>query len=167
MKNLRIKDTINILGTGIGASLLVFLIIQVGFAQTLVDFVLDHISDDFALSLIIFGLLSIAFIASISTSILSTQFISELSVLYASFLAYYATFISLIIISYVFMFLKFRSVFSKVHGFEIILIFPQVIIAFALYVGEIIVLFIISMVLYYLFFILFLDKFYIVKVQVK
>ncbi|KKN08941.1 hypothetical protein LCGC14_1051670 [marine sediment metagenome] len=162
------KDTINILGTGIGASLLVFLIIQVGFAQTLVDFVLDHISDDFTLSLIIFGLLSIAFIASIGTSILLTQFLSELSVLYASSLAYYASFISLIIISYIFMFLKFRSVFSMVHGFEIMLIFPQVIITFGLYVlGNIIVLFIISMVLYYLFFILFLDKFYIVKVQVK
>ncbi len=159
------KDTINILGTGIGASLLVFLIIQVGFAQTLVDFVLDHISDDFTLSLIIFGLLSIAFIASIGTSILLTQFLSELSVLYASSLAYYASFISLIIISYIFMFLKFRSVFSMVHGFEIMLIFPQVIITFGLYVlGNIIVLFIISMVLYYLFFILFLDKFYIVKV---
>ncbi len=162
------KDTINILGSGIGASLLVFLIIQVGFAQTLVDFVLDHISDDFTLSLIIFGLLSIAFIASIGTSILLTQFLSELSVLYASSLAYYASFISLIIISYIFMFLKFRSVFSMVHGFEIMLIFPQVIITFGLYVlGNIIVLFIISMVLYYLFFILFLDKFYIVKVQVK
>ena len=162
------KDTLNILGTGIGASLLVFLIIQVGFAQTLDDFVLDHISDDYALSLIIFGLLSIAFIASIAAGILLPQFISELSVLYASFLAYYASFVFLIFISYSFMFLQFKYVFSQVHGFEIILIFPQVIIAFALYVlGEIIALFIISMVSYYLFFILFLDKFYIVKVQVK
>ena len=169
MSNLKLKETINILGTGVGSSLLVFLIIQIGFAQTLVDYVLDNINDDFALSLVIFGLLFISFIASIITSILLTEFVSELTVLFASFLAFYFAFIGLIVLSYSFMFLEFRYVFSEVHGFEILLIFPQVIIAFAIYGfgNNIIMLFVLSMFSYYLFFILFLDKFYIVKVKVK
>jgi len=160
------KEIINILGVGIGISLLIFLIIQVGFAQLLTDFVINNIDKQFTLSLIIFGLLFISFLSSIITGQLITKYLSKISVLYASVMAFFGSLFALIIISYVTLFWYNPELFRNVHGLALFLIFPQVIITFTIYyLGNIIFLFIFSIVSYYLFFIIFLNSFYIIEIK--
>ncbi|MCP6718931.1 MAG: hypothetical protein KJI71_01685 [Patescibacteria group bacterium] len=162
------KEIINILGVGIGISLLIFLIIQVGFAQLLTDFVLINIDKQFTLFLIIFGLLFISFLSSIIASQLITKYISSISVLSASFMAFFGTLYALIIISYVTLFMYNPALFRRVHGFALFMIFPQVIITFTIYFLEnIISLFIFSIVSYFLLFILFLNDFYIIEIKIQ
>lgn len=163
---LRVREAVNILGIGIGSSFLVFLIIQVGFAQVLTDYVLKNINKEFTLFLIIFGLLLISLISSITTSFLVTEFVHEISILYASVMAFYCSFCFLIAISYFYLFMYYPSIFRNIHGFAMFLIFPQVIITFSIYIlGNIGFLVIINIFSYYFFYLIFLNQFYIVKIK--
>lgn len=168
MSYMKRKEMINIFGVGIGISLLIFLIIQVGFAQLLTDIIINNINQQFTLFLIIFGLLFISFLSSIITSYLVTNYLSKISVLYASFMAIYGSLFILIIISYGTLLIYNPALFRNVHGFAMFLIFPQVIITFTIYFLEnIIFLFIFSIVSYFALFILFLNDFYIIKINTR
>lgn len=156
-----IKQKITILGVGFLASLLLLLIIYVMFAQVIVDFLINSIDNQIILSLIILGLLMLSFVISLIVGFLITDDIRKTSILKASIMSFLVNFIIILVISYVSLIIFYPNVFSEVSGLEIILIFPQVIIYFSIYILiHPFYLFIISSFVYFIIFIIFLEIYY-------
>lgn len=153
-----IKQKITILGVGFLASLLLLLIIYVLFAQVIVDYLINSLDNLIILSLIILGLLMLSFIISLVVGFLITDNIKETSVLKASVMSFLVNFFLIVIISYISMFIFYPNVFSEVSGLETLLIFPQVIIYFSIYIlSHPFYLFIVSSFVYFIIFIIFLE----------
>jgi len=160
MANISIKTKAIILLMGILSSLIIFLMLQVVFAQFFID-ALSDLNTSGALMVIILGLLMISFIVSILVSQWITSNVKTTTIVKASAMAYLCNLFLIIIISYVSMFLYDKSVFQDVNDITMIFIFPQVIVYFAIYVlGSVFYLFMLSFIIYFSFYLFFLEKFY-------
>jgi len=163
--NLNLKQIISVVGIGFMASLVILLMIYTAFAQIITDFLIDNISDNVILLVIIIGLFIFTIIISVIVGFFITGNISRNSVLKASVLSLLCLVGVLFIISNGILFFYYSNIYDLVYGFEVLLIFPQVLIYFSIYIlGTIFNLFIITIGLYYIFFIFFLEKFYKIKI---
>ena len=161
MGNISLSEKLNIFVVGMLASILMYFVFQTFFASVIVDLFLGNFDDEFILFLIILGFELVALIISIVVSVLVSDDIKRSSVIKAASFAYLFNLVFLIAISYLFLFILYPVVFSEVSGPEIILIFPSVMMDFAIYVlGHPAYFFILSIISYYIFFILLIDKFY-------
>ncbi len=162
--NITIKRKINIIGIGSLSTLLILLMAEVLFAQILTDTILNSINDNIMLLIIMMGMFLFTIIISIIVGYFITQDITRKSVLKTTIMSFLCLLLSLFVISNVSLFIAYRSVYSEIHGFEILFIFPQVLIYFSIYIlGDVFSLFIFEIIVYYVFFIFFLEKFYKVK----
>ena len=159
--NITVKKKINIFAIGLISSLLFLLMFYVLFAQILSDFVIGNVEDTSVLFAIILGLLLITFFVSTVVGGMTIKGIKQTSIVKASIMSILLTLFVIILISYIGLFVLFPEVFRELQDIEIILIFPQVIVYFGIYVlGQIYVLFILTLVIYFLLFVSFLDVFY-------
>ena len=98
---------------------------------------------------------------SLGVGFLVVKDTKEITILKASILSLLLLFLTLIIVSYVFLLTLAPQIFSQVDSYEIIIIFPQVMVYFGVYVlGNIFMLFIMSIVIYYIYFLVFIEVFY-------
>jgi len=161
MSRIDIGTKINIFLVGSVASVLLFFLFEVIFARTLMDTVIGQYDDYTILFLIILGLQLISLIVPTFVSLWITENVSKSSIYIATFLAFLTNIVFLIGVSYVSLFILYPQVFDVVEGFEIILVLPSVLVYFGIYVlGNVFVLFIVSVVSYYIFYLIFLEKFY-------
>jgi len=146
------------MGIGIISTLLILLLIETLFAQIITNFLIGHVSDNAMLLIITMGLFIFTIIISIIVGFFITGDINIISVLKSSLLAFVCTLVSLFIISNLFLLVCHKDLYSEVSGFEIILIFPQVLVYFGIFILQnIFYLFILEIVIYYVFFVMFLE----------
>lgn len=159
--NISLKQKINIMIVGGVSTLLILLMVETAFAQIISDFLIGHISDNLILFIIILGLFVFTIIISIVVGIFITKDIRRLSVLKASIMSLSCLLLFLFIISNATLFIRYKEIYSEIHGLQIVLIFPQVLIYFSIYIlGDVFLLFILEIVVYYIFFVFFLENFY-------
>lgn len=162
--NITIKKKVNIIGIGSLSTLLILLMIETLAAQILTDFLIGHISDNAMLLLIMSMLFIFTLIISIIVGYFITKDITRISVLKASIMSLACLLLFLFIVSNGSLLISYRNVYSNIHGFEILPVFPQVLIYFSIYIlGDVFNLFLLQIVVYYVFFLLFLEKCYEVK----
>ncbi len=158
------KKKISVIGIGTISTLLILLMFEVLLAQIITDFILDSINDNTILLIIMMSLFIFTMIISIIVGIFITKDITRISVLKATIMSFLCLLLFLFIISNTLLLIFYRNVYSKIHGFEILFIFPSILIYFSIYIlQDIFNLFIFEILIYYIFFIVFLEKFYKVK----
>jgi len=163
--NIRLKQKISIVGLGSISTLLILLMIEVMFAQFLTYTLIGNISDNLMLLIIILGLLLFTVIIAFIVGYSITGDIKLKSVRNASFMSLMCLLLFLFIVSNVSLFIFYRNVYQNIHGFQILPVFPQVLVYFSIYILEdVFNLFILTIVVYYLFFVIFLEKLYQLKV---
>lgn len=161
-----IKQKISIIGLGSISTLLILLMTEVLFAQILVSTLIGNISDNLMLLIIILGLFLFTIIIAFVVGYFISQDIALKSVRNASIMSLACLISFLFVVSNVSLFILHRNVYSKIFGFEIIWVFPQVLVYFSIYVlGDVFNLFLLQIIVYYLFFIFFLEKLYKKKVK--
>jgi len=142
-------------------TVLFFIIVEALFAQFTVDLILQYFDSQFILMFIILGLDLIVLIVSIVVSLLITEHITGESIYKAGIMAYFGSFLLILMVAYITLFLRYPEVFSETGGLEVLLIFPQVLVYFAIYILEVpILLFIYTSILYSILFIIFLSEYY-------
>ena len=140
---------------------MIFLLIYTLFARVLVLTILEKGAPDFTILFLIISLELISFISSVFISIWRVDDLPDSIVLSTALVAFVINLFIIAGISYGFLYILYPEVFSEVHNFEIIYIFPSVLLYFSVYVlGNPMFLFIISIINYYVLFIIFLEIFY-------
>lgn len=163
--DISLKQKVSIVGLGSISTLLILLMIEVMFAQILTDTILGSINDNLMLLIIIIGLFLLTIVIAFIVGYFISQDITLKSVRNASIMSVACLLLFLFIVSNGSLFVLYRNVYSKIYGFEIIWIFPQVLVYFSIYVlNDVFNLFILTIVVYYVFFVFFLEKLYQLKV---
>lgn len=163
--DISLKQKVSIIGLGSISTLLILLMAEVLMAQIITDTILNNISDNLMLLIIIIGLFLLTIVIAFIVGYFISQDITLKSVRNASIMSVACLFLFLFIVSNGSLFVLYRNVYSKIYGFEIIWIFPQVLVYFSIYVlNDVFNLFILTIVVYYVFFVFFLEKLYQLKV---
>ena len=156
-----LKRKISIVGIGSLSTLLILLMMEVLFAQILTDSLINNISDNIMLLIIMTGMFLFTIVISVIVGYFITQDITRMSVLKTTIMSFICLILFLFIVSNVSLFIFYKNVYSEIHGFEILFIFPQVLIYFSIYIlNDVFNLFILQIITYYVFFIIFLEKLY-------
>lgn len=159
--NIDLKQKISIVGLGSVSTLLILLMTEVLFAQILTDTILGAINDNLMLLIIIIGLFLFTIIIAFIVGFLVIQDIALKSVRNASIMSLACLVLFLFVISNVSLFILYRDVYSQIYGFEILIVFPQVLVLFSIYVlNDVFNLFLLQIIVYYVFFVIFLEKLY-------
>ncbi|KKN04920.1 hypothetical protein LCGC14_1092600 [marine sediment metagenome] len=162
------KRKLNIIGIGTVSTILILLMLEVLLAQILTDTILGAINDNLMLLIIMSSLFIFTIIIAFIVGYFITADISRRPVFNASIMSLLCLLLFLFIISNSSLFIFHKQVFSKIHGFQILWIFPQVLVNFGIYIlGDVFNLFILTTIGYYVFFIFFLEKFYQSKVKYR
>ena len=160
-QRISIKQKISIVGLGSISTLLILLMTEVMFAQVLTDTLIGNINDNLMLLIVIIGLFLLTIVIAFILGYVITQDIALKSVRNASIMSLMCLVLFLFGVANGSLFIFYRDVYSEVSGFEILWIFPQVLVYFSIYVlGDVFSLFILEIIIYYLFFIVFLEKLY-------
>ena len=161
MQEIETEVKVRILILGLFVSLLVILMLWAFLARVINDFALDLLAGNDILLLIILGLLGISLFASTAVGIMLTEDMSRRSVFSASLVALFFTFVIIIMISYGFVLVLYPVAFSELVGIDVVLAFPSVIAYFSIYVlNDVFTIYILTIVIYYALFIVFLETFY-------
>lgn len=140
------------------ATLLILLLIETLGAQILTNFLIGHISDNAMLLIIVMGLFVFTMIISIIVGFYISGNIDIGLVLGSSFLSFFCTLFLLFIISNGSLLSSYPEVYQKISGFEVFLKFPEELVDFGIYIlPNVFYLFILTIVIYYVLFILFLE----------
>lgn len=159
--NIDIKRKISIIGIGSVSTLLILLMIETAFAQLISDFLIGNISDNLMLLLIVSGLFLFTIIISVIVGIFIVKETTKKSVLKATIMSLLCLILFLFSISNGTLFIYHRGVYNNIHGFELLPVFPQVLIYFSvLILGDVFNLFILIIIVYYIFYVVFLEKLY-------
>lgn len=143
-------------------SLFAFLMLEVLTAHFFVNFIINNLEDRVTLSLIILVLLAISFITSIAAGLLITkEDLKKIVVIKASTMAYFVSLACIIVISYAYMLTFHTSFFAELNWIDFFLQFPVVIVFFGIYAfNSIISLYLFTGICYFIFFIIFLEKYH-------
>lgn len=164
--NISIKEKLNIIGIGSISTLLILLMVEVFFAQILTDFLIGHISDNLMLLIIMVSLFLLTIIISVVVGYFMVEDMNLKSVRNATILSILCLILFLFIVANSLLYLNYPETYSEICGFQILPVFPQVLVKFSIYIlGDVFALFILEIIIYYLFFIFFLEKLYIKKVE--
>lgn len=161
MDNITIRQKLNIFAIGFISSLLILLMFYVLFAQVISDFVIGQLEGMSILFIIMMSLLLLTLFSSVIISFFMVKDIKRVSIAKASVMSLIVTLFVIIILSYVSLFILYPDIFRELENIGIILVFPQVILYFGVYVlNEIYALFILTLVIYFIVYIMFLEVFY-------
>lgn len=156
-----LKRKISIIGIGSISTLSILLMVETLFAQILTDTILNNISDNLMLLIIMTGMLLIVIIISIIVGYFVSQDIHQDSVYKSFVISLLCLLLFLFTISNGSLLIYYREVYSGIRGFEILFVSPEALIKFSIYIlGDVFLLFILEIVVYYIFFVIFLEKFY-------
>ena len=159
-----IKRKINIIGIGSLSTLLILLMVETMMAQIITDTILNSINDNLMLLLIMTGMFLFTTVISIIIGYIITKDMTRKSVFKASIMSLGCLLLFLFIISNGSLLISYRNVYSKISGFEIVPIFPQVLVYYSIYIlKDVFNLFLLIIIIYYVFFVIFLEKLYEVK----
>ncbi len=159
-----IKKKLNIFGIGSISTLLTLLMLETLMAQILTDTIIGNISDNLMLLIIMISLFLFSMVISVIVGYFITKDMTRKSVFKATIMSLGCLLLFLFIVSNGLLLISYRNVYSKISGFEIVPIFPQVLVYFSIYIlGDVFNLFILIIIVYYIFFIFFLEKLYEVK----
>ena len=165
--NINIQRKISIIGLGSISTLFILLMVEVFMAQILVNSILGYINDNLALLVIIVSLFLFTIIIAFIVGYFVAGDIRLKSVRNASILSLACLFVVLFVVCNVSLYLNYKDIYSQIYGFEILWIFPQVLVYFSIYILEdVFSLFVIIIIIYYAFFVIFLEKLYIEKVNI-
>lgn len=164
-----LSQKVNVLIIGVVSSLLLLFMIYVAFAQFFLDYIEGVVDPDLNLSFLIIGMLFVSIFSSVIVSFVVVKNVKVISIIYASLLAYFVHFFLIIVVSYVSLFSFYPEAFEGLTGLDYLFVFPMTIVYFSIYVlDQFIYLFFISVIIYYIFFVIFLDRFYVPKkIRVK
>ena len=163
--NISVRQKISIVGLGSISTLLILLMMEVLFAQILTSTLIGNISNNLMLLIIILGLFLFTIIIAFIVGYFITGDIKLKSVRNASIMSLACLLLFLFVVSNGSLFIFYRNVYQNIFGFQILLVFPQVLVYFSIYVlGDVFNLFLLQIIIYYLFFIFFLERFYQIKV---
>ena len=164
-QRISIKQKVSIVGLGSISTLLILLMTEVMFAQILTDTLIGNINDNLMLLIVIIGLFLLTIVIAFILGYFITQDIALKSVRNASIMSLMCLLLFLFGVANGSLFIFYRDVYSEVIGFEILWIFPQVLVYFSIYVlGDVFSLFILEIIIYYVFFFIFLEKLYQIRV---
>jgi len=168
MSEIEIKTKGKIFVLGFLFSLLGTLMLYAFFARLINDLALDLLEGNDILLLIIIGQFGISFIISVAFGVLLTEDVAKRSVFLASGVALLVSFTLLLGICYFGLALMYPDIYSQLQGFDIIAAFPSVIMTFSIYIlGNSFLINIITIIIYYLFFLTFLETFYEYEINYK
>lgn len=163
--NISIKQKISIVGLGSVSTLLILLMTEVMFAQILTVALIGNINDNLMLLIIILGLFLLTIVIAFIVGYFISQDIAIKSVRNASLWSLACLLLFLFIVSNVSLFIFYRNVYQNILGFQILPVFPQVLVYFSIYIlGDVFNLFLLQIIVYYVFFVIFLEKLYQLKV---
>lgn len=156
-----LKKKISIVGLGSVSTLFILLMVEVMFAQFLTNTLIGNISDNLMLLIIILGLFLFTIIIAFIVGYFITGDIKLKSVRNASIMSLGCLLLFLFAVANGSLFIFYRNVYQNIFGFEIIWIFPQVLVYFSIYIlGDVFNLFLLQIIVYYVFFVIFLEKLY-------
>ncbi len=159
--DISLKQKISIIGLGSISTLLVLLMLEVMMAQIITNTILNNINDNLMLLIIIIGLFLMTIVIAFIVGYSITQDIALKSVRNASTMSLMCLLLFLFIVSNGSLLIFYRNVYQNIFGFQILLVFPQVLVYFSIYVlNDVFNLFILTIVVYYVFFVIFLEKLY-------
>ena len=163
-QRISIKQKVSIVGLGSISTLLILLMSEVLMAQIITSTILNNIDDNLMLLIIIIGLFLMTIIIAFIVGYFITEDIAIKSVRNASFMSLGFLFLFLFVVANISLFVYHRDVYSEIYGFEILWAFPQVLVLFSIYVlGNVFNLFLLQIAVYYIFFVGFLEEFYMQK----
>ena len=163
--DISLKQKVSIIGLGSISTLLILLMTEVMFASILTDTLIGNISDNLMLLVIIIGLFLLTIVIAFIVGYFISQDIAIKAVRNASFMSLLCLVLFLFVVCNISLFVLYRYVYSEIYGFQILLVFPQVLVLFSIYVlDDVFNLFILTIVVYYVLFIVFLEKLYIKKI---
>jgi len=162
MRGLERNIKLNILGIGILVSFLLFYVVYTLLARILSITVLLDLLDatNTALMILVISLFGISIGMSVFVSVLFSDDLPSRSVVLKSILmSFVLNFVLILGLSYVILYIVSPVLFSQVSGIEIFYVFPKVIIYFSIFLGHPLYLGVLSILIYYISFIFFLDHF--------
>lgn len=160
-----LKQKISVVGLGSVSTLLILLMTEVMFAQFLTNTLIGNINDNLMLLIIILGLFLLTIVIAFIVGYFISQDIALKSVRNASIMSLMCLLLFLFVVANGSLFIFYRDVYQNIFGFEIIWIFPQVLVYFSIYIlGDVFNLFLLQIIIYYVFFVIFLEKLYQLKV---
>ena len=122
----------SIIGLGFITSLLFTLMLYLIYAQVLVDFILDNISNYMAILTIILGLFGITIVISYLVGFIINRDLKNIIIIRAGIMALLSAFSTITIFSYLAA-SNYLEIFLYLEWWEILLVFPQVIAYYAIY----------------------------------
>ena len=144
-------------------STLIFLMIEVIFAQMVLDYVLPLTQDSgmyFNVFLIFIGGEMIALTISIIIPFIMRRKLPKSLILKASLLGFLVNLVFWIILSFMLLFFLYPEIFKNIVGYEIIFITPVLVVYLGIYVfNDVTFIWFLSQITYFLFFALFLYLF--------
>lgn len=159
-----LKQKISVVGIGSLSTLLILLMTEVMFASILTDTLIGNINDNLMLLVIIVGLLLLTIVIAFIVGYFIAEDISLKAVRNASFISLLCLVLFLFVGCNISLFVLYSDVYSKIVGFQILFVFPQVLVNFSIYVlDDVFNLFILTIVVYYVLFVVFLEELYIKK----
>ncbi len=161
MGKIKIGQKLAIVFIGSMIAFLVLIMSEVLFAEILTNLVIRNIDDLFVLYLIVFGLQLFGLIISAIVGFWITEDIRSTTIIKATILSFLVNLFFWIILSYIMDYFFYPVAYEELSGIEIVFVFPQVMLYFAIYIiGDIILFMLLNQVGYFLFFIVFLESFY-------
>lgn len=158
---LALKEKINLLVIGITASFLLFFILYVLFANILSQSLEKLTENNEILLIIVLGIQLISFIAAILVGFWADTGVNSNVIIKASIFAFLSNILFITAISYSFLFILYPGYMASFSPGELLLYFPSILIQFSIYVlGHPIYLALVSIISYFGFYILFIEKFY-------
>lgn len=168
MGEIESKTKIKIFVIGFLVSLLAVLMIWAFYARLINDIAIDLLQGNDILLLIIIGNIGITFIVSVFFGIIITEDVAKKSISKASGVAIFVSFLVLLGICYFGLAITYPEIYSELVGFELIFAFPSVIMNFSIYVlGNSFFINIIFIIIYYAFYLTFLETFYEYEIRYK
>lgn len=160
MKKLTMQKKINIVGIGIIASILLFLVAYAVFARTLVITFFED-GNNIGLLFLVISLELITFLSSLFISLWQTDDLPDKLALKIAGVSFGVNLIVLCVLSYGTLLILYPEIFENLEFYEYPLVFPTVLLDFSIYVlGHPIYLFILSIIMYYLLFFIFIEYYY-------
>lgn len=152
-------------------SIMIFFMIEVFYAQVLLDYVIANLDDSdayFNILLIFIGGEFIAILSSIITSLLIIRNVKRISIYKAILFSFILNLVLWFAISFLSIFFLFPEVFENIMGYEIIIISPILAVYFGVYVlNDITLVWIFTQITYFILFGIFLIRFYESKKEEK
>ncbi len=145
-------------------SVMIFFMIEVFYAQVLLDYVITNLDDSnayFNILLIFLGGEFIAILSSILTSLLIITNVKRISIYKAILLSFVINLVLWFAISFLSIFFLYPEVLENIMGYEIIIISPILAIYFGVYVlNDITLVWIFTQITYFILLGIFLIRFY-------